>query len=104
LFNEGYLATTGAAPIRRDLARDAEWLASLQVNLLPTEPESRGLLALIRLYLARWLADIALDGVREYCGPYRVEPLVRTDPSHYPTVMSPMSSLFPARLGRDTSF
>ncbi|HEY2594118.1 MAG TPA: DUF6596 domain-containing protein, partial [Chloroflexota bacterium] len=54
VFNEGYLSTSGQAPIRRDLARDAEWLARLLVNLLPDEPEPQGLLALIRLQLARW--------------------------------------------------
>jgi hypothetical protein len=32
-------------------------------------------------------------------GPYRVGPLL--GPSHYPTVMSPMSSLFGARLGSE---
>ncbi|VFA96480.1 RNA polymerase sigma factor [Nocardia cyriacigeorgica] len=51
LFNEGYLATgpTGG----RDLAADAEWLATLTDRLLPGEPEVMGLLALIRLHRAR---------------------------------------------------
>jgi RNA polymerase sigma-70 factor (ECF subfamily) len=62
VFNEGYLATAGEAPIRRDLARDAEWLASLLVNLLPNEPEPQGLLALIRLHLARWPARLNARG------------------------------------------
>jgi RNA polymerase sigma factor (sigma-70 family) len=53
LFNEGYLASGGPAPDRRDLAVDAEWLASLLVRLLPDEPEAMGLLALMRLHLAR---------------------------------------------------
>ncbi len=60
VFNEGHLATGGDAPIRHDLARDAEWLAELVVRLLPDEPEPLGLLALIRLHLARWSAR--LDG------------------------------------------
>src|SRR2546423_8494799 len=34
VLNEGYLATAGQVPLRRDLARDAEWLASLLVRLL----------------------------------------------------------------------
>jgi len=54
VFNEGYLATVGASPDRRDLAEDAEWLARLIVRLLPDQPESAGLLALIRLHRARW--------------------------------------------------
>jgi RNA polymerase sigma-70 factor (ECF subfamily) len=62
VFNEGYLATAGEAPIRRDLARDAEWLASLLTNLLPNEPEPQGLLALIRLHLARWPARLNGNG------------------------------------------
>ncbi|PZR93129.1 MAG: RNA polymerase subunit sigma-24 [Candidatus Nephthysia bennettiae] len=62
VFNEGYLATEGAAPIRRDVARDAEWLASLLVSLLPDEPEPLGLLALIRLHLARWPARVDASG------------------------------------------
>ena len=52
-FNEGYLSTGGAAAARRDLAHDAEWLASLLVRLMPEEPEAVGLLALMRLHLAR---------------------------------------------------
>jgi RNA polymerase sigma-70 factor (ECF subfamily) len=62
VFNEGYMATSGEAPLRRDLARDAEWLAELLVNLLPNEPEPQGLLALIRLHLARWQARLNARG------------------------------------------
>ena len=53
LFNEGYLTSGGPAPDRRDLSTDAEWLAGLLAGLLPEEPEVLGLLALIRLHLAR---------------------------------------------------
>src|SRR5438093_11878063 len=53
MFNEGFLATSGASPERRDLAEDAEWLASLVAELLPGEPEAIGLVALMRLHLAR---------------------------------------------------
>jgi len=53
LFNEGYLASGGPEPDRRDLSADAEWLASLLAGLLPEEPEVLGLLALMRLHLAR---------------------------------------------------
>jgi RNA polymerase sigma-70 factor (ECF subfamily) len=62
VFNEGYLASSGDAPERRDLARDAEWLASLVVRLMPDEPEAIGLLALMRLHLARADARFAPDG------------------------------------------
>jgi RNA polymerase sigma-70 factor (ECF subfamily) len=53
VFNEGYLTSTGDRPERRDLTRDAEWLASLLARSLPDEPEVLGLLALIRLHRAR---------------------------------------------------
>ncbi len=53
MFNEGYLASSGTAPARRELAEDAAWLATLVVQLMPGEPEPLGLLALMRLHLAR---------------------------------------------------
>jgi RNA polymerase sigma-70 factor (ECF subfamily) len=62
VFNEGHLATSGPEPIRRDLARDAEWLATLLMNLMPQEPEVIGLVALIRLHLARWATRLDGDG------------------------------------------
>ena len=62
LFNEGYLSSGWEAPSRRNLADDAEWLTSLLVRLLPAEPEAMGLLALMRLHLARWPARF--DGDR----------------------------------------
>ena len=52
-FNEGYLPSGGAAPERRDMAEDALWLTNLLVRLMPDEPEAIGLLALMRLHLAR---------------------------------------------------
>ena len=62
IFNEGYLASAGDAAERRDLARDAEWLTSLLVSLMPDEPEPMGLLALMRLHLARAGARFSDDG------------------------------------------
>jgi RNA polymerase sigma-70 factor (ECF subfamily) len=62
IFNEGYLASAGDASERRDLAADAEWLCSLIVRLMPDEPEPMGLLALMRLHLARADARFAADG------------------------------------------
>jgi RNA polymerase sigma factor (sigma-70 family) len=62
IFNEGYLASAGDVAERRDLARDAEWLTSLLVTLMPDEPEPMGLLALMRLHLARAGARFAEDG------------------------------------------
>src|SRR5262249_21493843 len=42
--------------------RDAEWLASLLCRLMPDEPEPIGLLALVRLHLARWAARVDAAG------------------------------------------
>jgi RNA polymerase sigma factor (sigma-70 family) len=61
LCNEGYLATAEQAH-SRDLVEDAEWLASLLQQLMPTEPEVAGLLALIRLHRARAAARFDRDG------------------------------------------
>ena len=52
LFNEGHLTTSGSG-WRRDLSQDALWLTGLLCRLLPGEPEALGLLALMRLHLAR---------------------------------------------------
>ena len=62
VFNEGYLASSGEQPERRELARDAEWLTSLIARLMPDEAEVLGLLALMRLHLARSDARFAADG------------------------------------------
>src|SRR5918992_432002 len=62
IFNEGYLASSGERAERRELARDAEWLVSLLARLMPDEPEVLGLLALMRLHLARADARFAADG------------------------------------------
>ena len=62
MFNEGYLATGRRGASDRDLAKEAEWLTSLLVDLLPTEPEVLGLLALMRFHLARSEARFDADG------------------------------------------
>ena len=62
LFNEGHLSTRGAVPSQRDLAEDAEWLVRLLTRLLPNEPEVLGLLALMKLHLARGASRFNLSG------------------------------------------
>jgi len=62
MFNEGYLSTGRRGATDRDLAAEAEWLASLVVALLPEEPEALGLLALMRFHLARAAARFDRDG------------------------------------------
>jgi RNA polymerase sigma factor (sigma-70 family) len=60
LFNEGYLASTGRTPARRDLARQAVSLTRLLHQLMPREPEVLGLLALQLLHESR--AATRFDG------------------------------------------
>jgi len=53
MFNEGYLASADGPPTRRDLTADAAALTGLLGTLYPRHAETLGLLALIRLHLAR---------------------------------------------------
>jgi RNA polymerase sigma factor (sigma-70 family) len=62
LFNEGYLSSAGEQAQSRDLVDEAEFLAALLHQLMPTEPEVAGLLALIRLHRARATARFGPDG------------------------------------------
>jgi predicted RNA polymerase sigma factor len=61
LLNEGYLSTADHVD-SRVLVDDADWLAALLHQLMPTEPEVGGLLALIRLHRARTDARFDADG------------------------------------------
>jgi RNA polymerase sigma factor (sigma-70 family) len=60
VFNEGYLASAGRTPARRDLAAQALSLARLLRRLMPREPEALGLLALLLLHESR--AGARFDG------------------------------------------
>ena len=102
MFNEGYLSRGPAVAARRDLAQDALWLASLLDRLLPNQAEVIGLMALMKLHLARsrarfdaagemvllpdqdrslWDRDAVADGVRTLeaaavlrrLGPYQLQ-------------------------------
>ena len=53
VFNEGYLASAGRTPARRDLAAQAVALNRLLHRLMPGEPEVLGLLALLLLHESR---------------------------------------------------
>ena len=53
VFNEGYLASSGEAPVRRDLTAEAIRLTRVLRSLLPDQPEVTGLLALMLLTDAR---------------------------------------------------
>ena len=60
VFNEGYLASAGRQPARRDLAAQAVTLTRLLHRLMPREPEVLGLLALELLHESR--AATRFDG------------------------------------------
>jgi RNA polymerase sigma-70 factor (ECF subfamily) len=60
VFNEGYLASAGRQPARRDLAAQAVALARLLHRLMSREPEVLGLLALMLLHESR--AATRFDG------------------------------------------
>lgn len=53
IFNEGYTATEGERLVRSDLCAEAIRLGRLLADLMPTEPESLGLLALMLLQDSR---------------------------------------------------
>jgi RNA polymerase sigma-70 factor (ECF subfamily) len=61
VFNEGYLASSGAELIRTDLSGEAIRLGRLLVELMP-EPEVMGLLALMLLNESRRLARTSPEG------------------------------------------
>jgi RNA polymerase sigma-70 factor (ECF subfamily) len=60
VFNEGYLASAGRTPARRDLAAQAVALNRLLHTLMPRGPEVLGLLALLLLHESR--AATRFDG------------------------------------------
>ena len=62
IYNEGYLASSGAAPVREELCAEAIRLARLLRTLLPEEPEVDGLLALLLLLDARRPARFDASG------------------------------------------
>jgi RNA polymerase sigma-70 factor (ECF subfamily) len=58
VFNEGYAASAGDDLIRRDLCDQAVALAGVLAELLPGEPEAKGLLALMLFHRARQAARV----------------------------------------------
>jgi RNA polymerase sigma-70 factor (ECF subfamily) len=62
IFNEGYVATSGADLARAGLCAEAIRLARLLAGLMPDEPEAAGLLALMLLTEGRRAARTGPDG------------------------------------------
>ena len=114
LFNEGYSATAGLDLIRGKLCAEAIRLGRLLVELMPDEPEARGLLALMLLQHSRraaradhsgtlitleeqdrsdWDGDLIEEGLsvldwalrRHRPGPYQVQAAIAACHSSAPT-------------------
>ena len=62
VFNEGYSASAGDDLIRRDLCDRAVGLTQVLAELLPEEPEAKGLLALMLFHRARQAARVDDSG------------------------------------------
>ncbi|WP_433679291.1 RNA polymerase sigma factor [Nocardia sp. CA-119907] len=62
IFTEGHTASSGDRLVRTDLCTEAIRLGRLLIELMPDEPEARGLLALMLLTESRRRARTAPDG------------------------------------------
>ncbi len=62
IFNEGYLASSGDALIRRELCSEAIRLGRVLYQLLPQQAEARALLGLMLLHDSRRDARVSADG------------------------------------------
>ncbi|HET6833532.1 MAG TPA: RNA polymerase sigma factor [Acidimicrobiales bacterium] len=62
VFSEGYAATAGDELVRRELCDEGIRLGRLAVELMPDEPEARGLLALLLMQDSRRNARVSADG------------------------------------------
>jgi len=62
IFNEGYVATSGASWMRTELCEEAMRLGRMLAALAPDEPEAHGLIALMEIQASRIPARTGRDG------------------------------------------
>jgi RNA polymerase sigma-70 factor (ECF subfamily) len=62
IFNEGYVSTSGDAPIRQELCAEAIRLCRILIALLPQSVEAQGLLAFMLLHDSRREARLSAAG------------------------------------------
>lgn len=62
VFNEGYAASSGDARLRRELCSEATRVGRLLCEVMPEEPEARGLLSLMLLHDSRRDARVGPEG------------------------------------------
>jgi len=62
VFNEGYSATAGDEWLRPALCEDAQRLGRILAELVPSEPEVHGLVALMEIQASRSAARVSADG------------------------------------------
>ena len=62
IFNEGYTATAGDDWIRPSLCEEAQRLGRILAELMPTEPEVHGLVALMEIQASRLRARVGPEG------------------------------------------
>jgi predicted RNA polymerase sigma factor len=62
IFNEGYSATAGTDWVRPSISEDAVRLGRVLAELVPTEPEVHGLVALMEIQASRFAARVGPDG------------------------------------------
>jgi RNA polymerase sigma-70 factor, ECF subfamily len=62
IFNEGYVSHSGPSLARVDLCKEAIRLGTVLADLLPEEPETLGLLALMELQASRASARVGANG------------------------------------------
>ncbi len=95
LFNEGYSASAGTELVRKSLCDDAVMLAGVLAELMPEEPEVKGLLALMMFHRSRQVRPrrpAGRPGHAGRAGPARGTRPPSSRPSKSSTTLGPRTS------------